>query len=96
MMDEGTILDSRTLWGGSSEDEFNRLFEENTGSLIGNWDISKDICVSNGEINIHVRGTMRCLNGVLSHYLSNLIFSVNINENVILETGPVYLRKRHE
>lgn len=96
MPDKGTILDSGTLWGGLAEDEFNRLFEENTESLIGNWDISKDICVSDGEINIHVRGTMRCLNGVLSRYLSNLFFSVNIKEIVSLESGPDFIRKRHK
>jgi len=76
-----------------SEDEFNRRFEEGIVSIIGKWDISKDIKVSDGEIIIHVKGTMRCLNGVLTHYLSDIIFCVDITENVCLESGPEYVRE---
>lgn len=59
--------------------------------LIGIWDISRNAYVLDEEVVINVKGRMNCLSGVLSSYLSGVIYTVDITENAYMLSGTKYV-----
>ena len=73
------------------ESRFDELTEN---ALIGKWDLSVDVSENEEETSVHVTGTMRCIEGMFTDLLSNIVFSVDITESSINYSGSEYMRDR--
>lgn len=60
--------------------------------LLGRWNITLSTSNDADEYCIYVTGRMNCMQGFISKYLSNIVFSIEINESVYKMTGPDYMR----
>lgn len=72
----------------NSEEELERAIiyyfdKEIDGRLIGKWNLEKCTSVDNEKIEINVSGSMICIEGIFTGYLSGMMFEINLTESAM-------------
>lgn len=67
------------------------FYDETDGRLIGKWTLSSMASNTDDEVCIEVTGNMSCMSGIITRYLSEAVFSVDITESAVIpDYGELY------
>ena len=67
------------------------FFDETDGRLIGKWTLNIRVSYTSDEVSVNVTGNMSCMNGIITRYLSQAVFSVDFSESAVIpDYGELY------
>ena len=88
-----SVLKSSAI-SDADENTADMIFEDElSGRLIGKWDLQKKIETSDDYISLRVSGNMKCIDGIFTKYLSNMMYKIDISESAFDVNAPDYLRR---